>query len=34
VSTGGGGQIGLIEVTPYYTLSEVTDVTLKDVTKR
>lgn len=34
VSAGGGGQIGLIEVRPYYTLNEVTDITLKDVTKR
>ena len=30
----GGGEIGEIQVRPYRTLSEVTDVTLKDVIKR
>jgi hypothetical protein len=33
VSAGSGGELGLIPVRPYYTLSEVTDVTLKDVTQ-
>src|SRR5262249_31802948 len=33
VPGGGGGEIGEIPVRPYHTLSEVSDVTLKDVTR-
>ena len=34
VQAGGGGQIGEIQVRPYRTLAEVSEVTLKDVTQR